>query len=98
MSFFTRIVLTDEQVKQISGNTLTMSGTTDFVGTLKSKGIEINADATGKLSNYVLTYNRIFRFRVGNTFYNYHLIHNNLYFTFLVDCAISQTYGFFLEK
>lgn len=59
MSFFTRLDLSDIQAKQMSGSTLTMSGVTDFVGVLKSKGVEIDATLTGATSamtGHVLTY------------------------------------------
>ena len=59
MSFFTRPDLSDIQFKQMSGSTLTMSGVTDFVGVLKSKGVEIDATLTGATSamtGHVLTY------------------------------------------
>jgi hypothetical protein len=59
MPFFTRPDLSDIQFKQMSGSTLNLSGTTDFVGTLKSKGVEIDATLTGATSavtGHVLTY------------------------------------------
>jgi hypothetical protein len=58
MSFFSRPSLDDVQFKQLTGSTLTMSGNTDFVGTLRSKGIEINGStgATFNASGTVLTY------------------------------------------
>lgn len=59
MPFFTRPDLSDIQFKQMSGSTLTMSGTTDFIGILKSKGVEIDATLTGATSattGHVLTY------------------------------------------
>jgi len=56
MSFFTRPDLSDTQFKQMTGSTLTMSGTTNFSGKLKSKGVEINASITGATSGDVLTY------------------------------------------
>jgi len=56
MSFFTRPDLSDIQFKQLTGSTLTMSGTTNFSGTLKSKNIEIDAAITGASSGDVLTY------------------------------------------
>jgi hypothetical protein len=43
MPFFARPDLSNEQFKQLSGSTLTLEGTTDFTGVLKSKGIEIDA-------------------------------------------------------
>lgn len=59
MSFFTRPNLSDVQFRQLTGDTLTMSGTTNFSGTLKSKGVEIDATLTGATSavtGSVLTY------------------------------------------
>lgn len=56
MSFFTRPDLNDIQFKQMTGSTLTMSGTTNFIGKLKSKGVEIDASITGATSGDVLTY------------------------------------------
>ena len=55
MSFFTRPELTDEQFKQLSTSVLTLSGETDFVGVLKSKGVEIDASTGGTFAGYVLT-------------------------------------------
>lgn len=43
MGFFARPNLDDIQFKQLSGTTLTLSGTTNFTGVLKSKGTEIDA-------------------------------------------------------
>jgi hypothetical protein len=57
MNLITRPFLDDQYVKQIVDNQLTMSGTTDFVGTLKSKGVIINASAASASAGYVLTYN-----------------------------------------
>jgi len=54
--FFTRPDLDDRQFKQISGSTLTMSGETNFVGTLKSKGIEIDASTGSSSIGDVLTW------------------------------------------
>lgn len=56
MSFFTRPDLSDIQFKQITGSTLTMSGTTNFIGVLKSKNIEIDASITGATTGDVLSY------------------------------------------
>lgn len=59
MAFFTRPDLSSVQFKQMSGSTLTMSGATDFIGTLKSKSVEIDATLTGATSaitGHVLTY------------------------------------------
>ena len=58
MNFFTRIRLENIQVKQETGDTLTLSGETNFAGVLKSKNIEIDATPpvdTG-ITNPVLTY------------------------------------------
>lgn len=44
--FFTRPDLEDRQFKQLSASTLTLSGDTNFVGVLKSKGVEIDATVT----------------------------------------------------
>lgn len=55
MSFFTRPELTDEQFKQLSTSVLTLSGETNFVGVLKSKGVEIDASTGGTFAGYVLT-------------------------------------------
>lgn len=59
MAFFTRPELTDDQFKQLSTSILTLSGETDFVGTLKSKGIEIDASTgytSGSSFGHVLTF------------------------------------------
>lgn len=56
MSFFTRLPLEDRQVKQETGSTLTLSGETNFVGTLKSKGIEIDASISGTSIGDILTW------------------------------------------
>jgi hypothetical protein len=59
MGFFTKLPLSDIQVKQSTGDTITLSGTTDFAGILKSKGVEIDATLTGATSavtGHVLTY------------------------------------------
>lgn len=59
MPFFTRPDLSDIQFKQMSGSTLTMSGATDFIGQLKSKGVEIDATIVGApsgVTGHVLTY------------------------------------------
>lgn len=55
MAFFTRPTLTDEQFKQLSTSVLTLSGETNFVGILKSKGVEIDASTGGTFAGYVLT-------------------------------------------
>lgn len=49
-SFFTRPNISDTQFRQLTGDTMTMSGVTNFVGILKSKNIEIDASYTGPLS------------------------------------------------
>jgi hypothetical protein len=56
MPFFTRPELIDEQFKQLAGTDLNLSGTTNFFGTLKSKGIEIDASTGGTFAGYVLTF------------------------------------------
>ena len=59
MGFFTKLPLSDVQTKQSSGDTLTLSGTTNFAGILKSKNVEIDATLTGATSavtGTVLTY------------------------------------------
>lgn len=59
MPFFTRPDLSDIQFRQLTGSTLTMSGVTDFHGTLKSKGTIIDGTITGATSaatGHVLTY------------------------------------------
>jgi len=55
MPFFTRPDLDDREFKQLTGSTLTMSGTTNFVGTLKAKGIELDISTGGTSVGYVLT-------------------------------------------
>lgn len=54
MGFFTRPDLINQQFKQLSGGTLTLSGETNFVGTLKSKGVEIDASTGGTFAGYGL--------------------------------------------
>ncbi len=54
--FFTRPDLSDIEFRQLTGATLTMSGTTNFVGKLKSKGIEIDASISGATTGDTLTY------------------------------------------
>jgi hypothetical protein len=56
MSFFARPNLDDIQFKQLTGSTLTMSGVTNFTGILKSKGIEIDATATGATAGDALVF------------------------------------------
>ena len=55
MAFSTRPILSNEYFQQPSGETLTMSGDTNFTGTLKSKGVEINLDTTSASTGYVMT-------------------------------------------
>jgi hypothetical protein len=55
MTFYSRPDLDDRAFKQLVNSILTMNGTTDFVGTLKSKGIEIDATAGGGDVGKVLT-------------------------------------------
>jgi hypothetical protein len=55
MGFFTKLPFSDIQVKQLATESIILSGTTNFAGTLKSKGIEIDATFTG-LTGSVLTY------------------------------------------
>lgn len=55
MGFATQPILSNEYFKQPSGETLTMSGETNFVGVLKSKGVEINLDSTSASTGYVAT-------------------------------------------
>jgi len=57
MAFFTRPDLDDRQFKQISGSTLTLSGETNFVGTLKSKDVEIDGSTGSSSMGDVLTWN-----------------------------------------
>lgn len=54
MGFFTRPELENRQFKQESGSTLTLSGETNFAGTLKSKGVEIDGSVTGATVGDVL--------------------------------------------
>jgi len=54
--FFTRPNFSDTQIRQLTGDTINLSGTTNFAGTLQSKGVEINASITGATSGDVLTY------------------------------------------
>jgi hypothetical protein len=56
MGFFTRPDLSNIQFQQMTGSTLTMSGTTNFSGVLKSKNVEIDASISGATSGDVLTY------------------------------------------
>jgi hypothetical protein len=57
MKFITRPNLDDRSVRQLSEDVLTLSGLTNFVGILKSKGVEIDATATGASTGYALKYN-----------------------------------------
>lgn len=57
MTLITRPFLSDEFVKQVPSDILSMSGTTNFIGTLKSKGIIIDASTGGTAAGHVLTYN-----------------------------------------
>lgn len=54
--FFTRPSISDTQMRQLTGDTINLSGTTNFVGTLKSKGTIIDGSVTGATSGDVLTY------------------------------------------
>lgn len=57
--FFTRPVLEDRQFVQNNDSVLTLSGDTDFVGVLRSKGIEIDGTASGGTADIgkVLSFN-----------------------------------------
>lgn len=55
MGFSTKPILSDNYFQQPSGEVLTMSGDTNFVGTLKSKGVELNLDTTSATTGYVMT-------------------------------------------
>ena len=57
MSFRTRPVFSDRQIVQPSVETITLSGTTNFHGILKSKDVEIDATNTNAISGHTLTYN-----------------------------------------
>jgi hypothetical protein len=50
--FVTRPNLDSRQFKQVSGSTLSLEGETDFIGILKSKGVEIDANITGDTINF----------------------------------------------
>lgn len=74
MSFKVKPNLSDIQFKQTEGSKLTMGGITDFVGVLKSKGIEIDCeivDVSG-VTGYVLTFdgNKIKLMEVSDGLYN----------------------------
>jgi hypothetical protein len=56
MSFRTRPVFSDRQIIQPSDESITLSGSTNFVGTLKSKGVEIDATDTNAEVGYSLIY------------------------------------------
>jgi len=56
MTFFTRPDFSDIMMKQLPDSSISLSGTTDFVGVLKSKGVEIDGSITGATSGNVLTY------------------------------------------
>lgn len=58
-NFFTRPDLDNRAFRQETGSTLVLSGTTDFSGILKSKGVEIDGGFTGltsSVSGHVLTF------------------------------------------
>lgn len=55
MGFSTKPILSDNYFQQPYGEVLTMSGDTNFVGTLKSKGVELNLDTTSATTGYVVT-------------------------------------------
>lgn len=52
MSLITKPKLENRQFEQPSNSTLDMSGTTNFLGVLKSKGIEIDASISGDTINF----------------------------------------------
>jgi hypothetical protein len=52
MTFVTRPNLDSRQFKQVSGSTLSLEGETDFIGILKSKGVEIDPNITGDTLDY----------------------------------------------
>lgn len=56
MPFFTRPHFDDNEFQQLSGETITLSGQTDFHGVLKSKGVEIDGTFTGGTGTSVMTY------------------------------------------
>lgn len=56
MSLITKPKLENRQFEQLSGSTLTLSGETDFVGVLKSKGVEIDADDSQASDGFALRY------------------------------------------
>jgi len=57
MTFNTRPNIDNRQFRQLSGDSITLSGLTNFLGILQSKGVEIDATATGATSGFVLKYN-----------------------------------------
>lgn len=52
MSLITKPKLENRQFEQPSNSTLDMSGTTNFLGVLKSKGVEIDASISGNTIDY----------------------------------------------
>lgn len=52
MSLITKPKLENRQFEQPSNSILDMSGTTNFIGTLKSKGVEIDASISGDTINF----------------------------------------------
>lgn len=58
MKFVTRPDLSNQQFQQLSGSTLILSGETNFIGTLKSKNIEIDASVSdiNSMTGHVLTF------------------------------------------
>lgn len=56
MSFVTRPNIDNRQFQQVSGSTFDWEGENNFVGKLKSKGVEIDADASSALSGFTLTF------------------------------------------
>ena len=52
MSLITKPKLENRQFEQPSNSTLDMSGTTNFLGVLKSKGVEIDASISGDTINF----------------------------------------------
>ncbi len=56
MTLVTRPNIDNRQFTQISGTTFNWEGENDFVGILKSKGVEIDADASEALSGFTLSF------------------------------------------
>jgi hypothetical protein len=56
MSFKTRPVFSDRQIRQGSGDNINLFGDTNFQGKLRSKGVEIDGDISNASPGYVLTY------------------------------------------